>query len=238
MNDYNDVFAFHQKFGLPRSSVAAPLAPDAFDFRFGFLNEELHEWDAARMEKNLVAYADALFDFNYVVIGTALFIGLDKFVYPWPNFEETCASTPAIARRSSTPKFMDQTSHDFFRYALQSKLVGFKLIHKAAELGEPGALALALESLRSMSSTAYIAAGYAGVPWRECWRHVQNSNMAKERAESDGSNSKRGSGFDVVKPAGWIAPEIYILEELMRRGFNPPDHLIASAATGKVEVMK
>lgn len=37
----------------------------------------------------------------------------------------------------------------------------------------------------------------------EAWRRVHAANMQKERAELDGSNSKRGSSFDVVKPAGW-----------------------------------
>lgn len=40
----------------------------------------------------------------------------------------------------------------------------------------------------------------------EAWRRVHAANMAKVRADLDGSNSKRGSSFDVVKPAGWEPP--------------------------------
>jgi len=32
--------------------------------------------------------------------------------------------------------------------------------------------------------------------------------MKKVRAATDGSDSKRGSSLDVVKPEGWIAPDL------------------------------
>lgn len=32
--------------------------------------------------------------------------------------------------------------------------------------------------------------------------------MSKVRAQKDGSDSARGSSFDVVKPEGWVAPDI------------------------------
>lgn len=57
----------------------------------------------------------------------------------------------------------------------------------------------------------YVAMGTAhflGYPWQAGWDRVQTANMAKERAAADGSNSKRGSGFDVVKPEGWTPPNI------------------------------
>jgi predicted HAD superfamily Cof-like phosphohydrolase len=56
----------------------------------------------------------------------------------------------------------------------------------------------------------YVAMGTAdglGWPWQAGWDRVQAANMSKVRAERDGANSKRGSGFDVVKPAGWKAPD-------------------------------
>jgi predicted HAD superfamily Cof-like phosphohydrolase len=57
----------------------------------------------------------------------------------------------------------------------------------------------------------YVAMGTAhllGLPWQELWDEVQRANMTKERAAEDGSNSKRGSSFDVVKPEGWQGPDI------------------------------
>lgn len=57
----------------------------------------------------------------------------------------------------------------------------------------------------------YVAHGTAhllGYPWRIGWDAVQAANMAKQRAAKDGSDSVRGSSFDVVKPASWIPPDI------------------------------
>lgn len=48
--------------------------------------------------------------------------------------------------------------------------------------------------------------GFTHEVWEEAWRRVHEANMAKVRADLDGSNSKRDSHMDVVKPAGWVAP--------------------------------
>ena len=47
----------------------------------------------------------------------------------------------------------------------------------------------------------------------EAWRRVHEANMQKVRADLDGSDSKRGSSLDVVKPAGWEAPQFSDLVE-------------------------
>ena len=57
----------------------------------------------------------------------------------------------------------------------------------------------------------YVAMGTAhllGYPWQEGWDAVQKANMEKVRAAKDGSDSKRASAWDVVKPKGWRAPDI------------------------------
>ena len=57
----------------------------------------------------------------------------------------------------------------------------------------------------------YVAMGTAhllGYPWEIGWNAVQAANMKKQRAAADGSDSKRGSSFDVVKPPGWAPPDI------------------------------
>jgi predicted HAD superfamily Cof-like phosphohydrolase len=56
----------------------------------------------------------------------------------------------------------------------------------------------------------YVAAGSClewGIPFDNVWSEVQRSNMEKIRATSE-NMSKRGSTFDVVKPAGWVPPNI------------------------------
>ena len=63
----------------------------------------------------------------------------------------------------------------------------------------------------------YVAMGTAhllGFPWQAGWDEVQRANMTKVRAQADGSNSRRLSSFDVVKPPGWTPPRIG--EVLMR----------------------
>lgn len=68
----------------------------------------------------------------------------------------------------------------------------------------------------------YVAMGTShlrGYPWRLGWDAVQTANMAKVRAQADGSDSARGSSFDVVKPPGWIPPDIQgLLEDF---GWSP-----------------
>ena len=69
----------------------------------------------------------------------------------------------------------------------------------------------------------YVAMGTAhllGLPWEALWNEVQRVNMQKVRAAKDGSNSKRGSGFDVVKPEGWTPPDIQGV--LKAFGFDVP----------------
>jgi predicted HAD superfamily Cof-like phosphohydrolase len=63
----------------------------------------------------------------------------------------------------------------------------------------------------SLIDLVYIAHGTAhimGYPWHVGWAAVQRANMAKVRSDSDRSDSDRGSSFDVVKPPGWVAPDI------------------------------
>ena len=45
-----------------------------------------------------------------------------------------------------------------------------------------------------------------GPKFEEAWRRVQAANMAKVRVER-AEDSKRGSTFDVIKPAGWTPPD-------------------------------
>lgn len=42
----------------------------------------------------------------------------------------------------------------------------------------------------------------------EGWDRVHSANMKKVRARRDGSDSVRGSAWDVVKPEGWVAPDL------------------------------
>lgn len=67
------------------------------------------------------------------------------------------------------------------------------------------------QALDALVDEMYVILGTAHIHgfqniFAEAWRRVHAANMAKVRADLDGSNSKRGSSFDVVKPAGWEPP--------------------------------
>lgn len=56
----------------------------------------------------------------------------------------------------------------------------------------------------------YVAVGTAylqGFPFNKGFELVQAANMAKVRALNE-NDSKRGSIYDVVKPEGWVAPDL------------------------------
>ena len=57
----------------------------------------------------------------------------------------------------------------------------------------------------------YVALGTAymqGLPFQKGWDEVQKCNMQKVKAGPNGEGSKRGSPLDVVKPAGWVGPDL------------------------------
>lgn len=75
--------------------------------------------------------------------------------------------------------------------------------------------------LDALIDLTYVALGTAHLkhlPFDEGWEAVHQANMAKERAGgADDPRSQRGHRLDVVKPAGWTAPDI---EGILRRRFE------------------
>ena len=106
------------------------------------------------------------------------------------KFEVPCASAPS---------FLDWHAQGFREKFMQEELDEFTA---ACKLGNMEDAADALVDL------VYVALGTAhmmGLPWQKLWDSVQRANMAKVRAQTAG-DSKRGTRLDVVKPAGWAAP--------------------------------
>ena len=70
-------------------------------------------------------------------------------------------------------------------------------------------------ALDALVDIVYIALGTAwlfNLPFEKAWQEVQRANMSKIRTKS--KSKKRGTSFDVVKPKGWIPPDIeQIIEE-------------------------
>jgi hypothetical protein len=79
------------------------------------------------------------------------------------------------------------------------------------------------EMADALVDLVYVAMGTAhllGLPWEDLWDDVQAANMRKVRAKPDGSDSKRGSSWDVVKPEGWLPPDTWAVLE--RHGWERP----------------
>lgn len=101
---------------------------------------------------------------------------------------------------SHAPALLDLDAHNFRRAFLQEELDEFQTSYAAQDIE---GCADALVDL------VYVAMGTAlmmGIPWQRIWDEVQRANMTKRLAKPDGSDSKRGSSLDVVKPPGWLGP--------------------------------
>lgn len=82
---------------------------------------------------------------------------------------------------------------------------------------ERAQLVSAFDGLLDLVVVALGTADFYGFPWEAGWDVVMGRNMAKKRAEPDGSDSKRRSPWDVVKPPGWYGPEAALAQLLTHR---------------------
>lgn len=86
-------------------------------------------------------------------------------------------------------------------------------VHETIEAHSAGDLPGFADGLVDLTYVAIGTAIMAGLPFRMCWKAVQAANMAKVRAQS-ADQSKRSSSYDVIKPPGWVPPDIKkIIEE-------------------------
>lgn len=102
---------------------------------------------------------------------------------------------------AEAPSLLDKDTLDFRIGFLREELQEFE---ESAGRDDLEGMADALVDI------VYIALGTAhmmGLPWQRLWDSVQEANMAKRMAKPDGSDSKRGSPLDVVKPPGWVGPD-------------------------------
>lgn len=79
------------------------------------------------------------------------------------------------------------------------------------------------ETADALVDLVYIALGtahYHGIPWQAVWDEVQRANMTKVRA-TDETASKRRSTLDVVKPVGWVPPDVAGVLKRERNAVNP-----------------
>lgn len=104
----------------------------------------------------------------------------------------------------------DPAVQDYRVKFLQEELDEFK---EALVTGDKVA---AFDALLDLAYVAYGTALFAGIDaaqWHAGMHAVHSANMAKVRV-TKGEDSKRGSDFDVKKPAGWVGPESRLKEIL------------------------
>jgi predicted HAD superfamily Cof-like phosphohydrolase len=78
LTNFDDVEAFHIKFGVPLAGAPSFLDREANEFRVKFMQEELDEFREDYANGDMLKAADALVDLVYVAMGTASMMGL-----PW-----------------------------------------------------------------------------------------------------------------------------------------------------------
>jgi hypothetical protein len=242
MHDFHDVLEFHKRYELPCSEFSTLPNVEVFNFRWSIMQEEVNEFDDAFRERNLVGVVDALLDIVYVGLGTAFFIGAPRSgpQSTWPTFRTACmamANHGVISLTHMPPQLLTLELTRYSIHQMRSCLDGFRYVYEA-ELKAPdqGGLELMLVCLKNYVDEAYKAATMMHVPWEACWRHVQCANMKKKRAKRDGSDSKRRSEWDVVKPIGFVRPEAKIATELMLQGWHPPVNMRIDNIMGRVEM--
>lgn len=109
----------------------------------------------------------------------------------------------------------DQLMHDPSVQAYRVKFLQEELDEFKEALAE-GNKTKAFDALLDLGYVVYGTALFAGInpaQWHAGMHAVHSCNMAKVRA-TKAEDSKRGSIFDVCKPAGWVGPEAR-LEEIL-----------------------
>jgi hypothetical protein len=97
------------------------------------------------------------------------------------------------------PSFLLEDAFQFRLKFMQEELNEFEDGHTKGDMHE------AADALVDLIYVVHGTALMMGLPWPMLWHEVQRANMAKIRVEN-ASQSKRGSKLDIVKPAGWVAP--------------------------------
>jgi predicted HAD superfamily Cof-like phosphohydrolase len=127
------------------------------------------------------------------------------------RFNDRVAFDPCDDIRAFHEKF--ELDYNGAAQALSLHLTQFRTKFMEEELDEYVVACVVQDlegQLDALVDLVYVALGTAylqGFAFREAWNRVHAANMTKVRAARP-ADSKRGSGFDVVKPATWVAPQL------------------------------
>jgi predicted HAD superfamily Cof-like phosphohydrolase len=102
---------------------------------------------------------------------------------------------------------------------LDKKTDDFRVVLMQEELNEYIDATTVEDKFDALIDLVYVALGTAylmGLPFEDGFKEVHYANMNKVRATKE-SDSKRESKLDIVKPPGWVAPNLkQLLERLCR----------------------
>jgi predicted HAD superfamily Cof-like phosphohydrolase len=106
---YDDVRAFHQKFGFDLPRVPTRLKGKKRQVKFDHVIEELHEyWRAAYASRNprkrRAHELDAIVDLIYVALGIAVLSGYDNFNEAWKRVHTANMSKVRATRKSQSKR--------------------------------------------------------------------------------------------------------------------------------------
>lgn len=105
MKYLQDVYDFHEKFGIEQPDSPRHLPEELAHFRLKFLLEELNEYESALIAGDLETQHDALIDLVYVALGTALISGFD-FEEGWDRVQRAnMAKERALPDGSNSTRF-------------------------------------------------------------------------------------------------------------------------------------
>lgn len=119
------------------------------------------------------------------------------------------------ALRPEYPRLIqDPVLEEFRQKFMQEELDEYKAAVAAGDLPK------AFDALIDLVYVALGTADLMGCPFDDGFLMVQLANMKKERAKPGDPRSKRGTGFDVVKPEGWTPPNIERLLQVYIDRYN------------------
>lgn len=210
-----DVKLFHDKFGLETPAQFTKLVDSLHDFRTGFFNEELREYEDAVNSNDLETQLDSLIDLVYIISGAALLHGVQHeelyaacMVVDEFFSEDAVLSFDLAEDEITTIQNADKFAASVYIMMMRDHIDSYNAIHAHEEMTDAARHEYVKYTLAAMFSSTMTAAGYNGCSealWDELWVDVQRANMSKERALKAG-DSKRGSTWDVIKPEGWVPP--------------------------------
>lgn len=203
MKYYDDVKTFHDKFGLVTPDTYFHIPTDLYEFRVKFFEEEFLEYLESYDTRDLGTAVDSLIDLVYITCGAALLHGLKSEIFE-------SSTNPGVfmipqdsrVKRIERPHFLSLEDHHRLRTSIRSCIEAYRMAY--VRNNEEG-IAQAFNGLFWSCIYGAELMSFYQKRWDLLWEDVQRANMSKERALSK-DQSKRGSTWDVFKPAGWIGP--------------------------------